>query len=327
MDMARRGVGVGLAALLAGPSAGRIPSALATEAYPSRPVSLVVPFAPGGSASLVARALGHRLTAALGQPFVVTNAPGRGGLHGTCDAGVQPADGQALLLATNGVFAIAAQANPCVTPFEDAFTPVALLASTPRVLCVAASAPWHDLAGLMEAARLAPGTIRYAAVIEPDLPLHLVADAFEVTLVATTASGPAAGLESLGRGQAEVMVADLPAALPALRTGEVRALAVTSATRARLLPAVPTVAESGVPGFDAATAFVLFARRGTPPAILQRLSAATIAALQGEALRQVLEPLGIGLQAGTPEEAAAYVAAETRKWRRAMRELGIQPGQ
>jgi len=300
---------------------GALPAA---AEWPDRPVRILVAFPPGASTDVLVRALAQALTPALGQPVVVENRPGAGGNIATVAVRRAPADGYALL-AHSVAFAV----NPSLyraagyDATED-LAPIAMLANTPNVITVNPQMmPVQNLAALLEAGRRQP--FNYASS-GTGTTTHLGMELLLRSLARVEAQhvpfGPAQAVTAVVAGQAPVASTSLPPALPMIRDGRIRALAVTSAARDPALPEVPTVAEQGFPGFEALTWFALFAPRDTPAPIAQRLNAAVNAALATPALRERLDGMGFAPAPMTQAAFAAYLRAEVTKWAEVVRISG-----
>ncbi len=300
--------------------------AAAQAAYPTRPVTVVAPFAPGGSTDFVARLIAPALQSALGQPFTVDNRSGASGTVGAASVARARADGYTLLMAPNSTFAMAPFLFQIPYDNATAFAPISLLAVNPMAVCVAANSPIRDLAGLVAAARAAPGRVTYGHAgvgVSNHLAVELFAQAAGIQLEGVSYRGGAPAAQALLTGEVQLSFVDTVTAVPFLRERQMRALAVTGARRSGALPEVPTVAEQGFAGFAASTDFALFAPAGTPADILRRLGEAAVAAMRSAEVRDRLAPLAIDPVGGTPEEFAAYFAAETAKWREIIRAKNI----
>ena len=297
--------------------------ASAQPGYPDRPVTIEVPFATGGAPHFLARLLAQGLSRAVGKPFVVRNRPGEGGMVSTCAASVAPPDGYSLLLTTNSVHALALNLRPCVGDVAESLEPISLLASTPQVLCVPFDSPFRRVEDLVAAAQAAPGAIRYVTLVTVQLPVLAFAEAFEVSVTRVLAIGPTSQIEHLTRGQAQFGFLGLNNAQPHLLSGGLRALGVSTAGRLAAWPDVPTLAESGMPGFALTDDFCLLARAGTAGPILDRLSDLTMATMRRPLTQELLAPIGIDVIASTRAQAAAYMDAQGRRWADTLRHHDI----
>lgn len=284
----------------------------------------MLPFGSGGAPQFLARLLAQRLSRALGQPFVVQNRAGDGGMIGTCVAGVSRPDGHTLLLTTNSVNALALNLQPCVFNVVTGFVPISHLASTSLFLCVSTDSRFSSTADLVAAARAAPGAIRYGSPVLFHLPALALAEAFDINVTRVLTTGPGALADLLIRGQVEFAFLGFGNALSHVRAGHLRALAVTTAERLPQWPDVPTLAELGMPGFQLTTDFGLLAPSGTPEPILARLSEASMAVMRHAGTQELLAPLGIDAVGSTRAEAAARLETQALRWAAMLREHGGQ---
>jgi tripartite-type tricarboxylate transporter receptor subunit TctC len=316
-------------------SAGLFPATTlwAQPGWPAKPVRIVVPFAAGGTTDILARALAPELGKAFGQTFIVDNKPGAGGNVGADAVAKSPPDGYNLLMGTVGTHAINAALYPKM-PFDPVrdFVPVTLVAGVPNVLVInpakAAADKIANVADLIRYARANPGKLNMASSGN-GTSIHLAGELFK-SMTGTymlhfpyRGSGPAL-LDLIG-GTMDVMFDNLPSALPHIRSGKLKALAVTSATRSAAVPELPTVAEAGpVKGFEASSWFGLLAPAGTPADIVNRLQQETAKALQSAALKERLLSQGAIPGGQTPAEFARFIAAETVKWAGVVRASGAK---
>ncbi|RYY77630.1 MAG: tripartite tricarboxylate transporter substrate binding protein, partial [Comamonadaceae bacterium] len=283
----RRGV---LRALGAGAAAAVLPAR--AQAWPARPLRIVVPFTPGGSSDILARAIGQELALALGQPVVIENLPGAGGSLGADRVAKAAADGYTLLMGHTGTLSV----NPFLYPklpydAERAFAPVAWVARVPNVLVVHASVPARSLKELVALAKARPGQLAYGSGGNGSA-AHTTMEFLKlqagISLLHISYRGTAPSVNDLLAGQVQALFTGAPALLPHIRSGRIRALAVSSTRRMALLPEVPTVAESGVPGtagFEADQWYGLVAPAGVPAEIVARLNAESNRALGAEGVR------------------------------------------
>ena len=291
--------------------------------WPNKPVRIVVPFAPGGTTDILARALAPELSKAFGQTFVVDNKPGAGGNVGADLIAKSAPDGYNLLMGTVGTQSINASLYPKM-PYDSVrdFAPITLVAGVPNVLVMnpakAEALKIDSVAGLIAYARKNPGKLNMASSGN-GTSIHLSGELFK-TMTGTfmvhfpyRGSGPA--LLDLVGGTMDLMFDNLPSALPQIKAGKLKALAVTGAQRSAAVPELPTVAEAGpVKGFDASSWFGLLAPAGTPADIVNRIQQESAKALGSAALKERLLSQGAIPGGNTPTEFAAYIAAETKKW-------------
>jgi tripartite-type tricarboxylate transporter receptor subunit TctC len=318
----RRALGAGTLALLAAPASA--------QNFPTRPIRIVVPFPPGGSTDLLARRVAERLTVALGQTVLVENRPGAGGTTGADLVAKSAPDGHTLLTGVTGSNAIAASLFPNLPydPVRD-FAPVARLVSAPLILVVNAQNPARDLAGYIAAARANEASPITYATPGNGTSMHLAGELFaqtaRVRLTHVPYRGSAQAMTDLMSGQVQSAFADFLVSLPHVQSGALRPIAVTSRERHPLLPNVPTVAEAGLPGFEATSWQGLFAPAGTPAAVIARLHAEVAAALAAPEIRAPFAQQGFIVDAGDPAEFAAFIRAEVSKWREVVRAGNIRP--
>ena len=312
-----------LAAALTG-----MPQIARADDYPSRPVNLIVPFPPGGSTTVMARNVADKLSAALGQQIVVENRGGAGGTLGTRFVAKAPPDGYTILLSYTATMAIAPamNANAGYDPHKD-FTPIGMIGFAPNVLVVHPSMPVHSIAELIAYAKAAPAPLQYGSpgvgTVNHLAGEYLASEAgLKLQHVPYKGNGPA--ISDLLGGHIPMMFLPIPVALGNVKAGTLRALAITTAKRSSLLPDLPTLAESGVPGFDAALRYGLMAPAGTPLAVIARLNRELNAALASEDVKERLATEGAESLPGTPEAYAADVAGDEMKWGGLVKKLGLK---
>jgi tripartite-type tricarboxylate transporter receptor subunit TctC len=298
----------------------------AAQAYPSRSIRWVVPFPPGGSTDIVARLVGQQLSERLGQSVVIENRGGAGANIGIQAVVNSPADGYTMLLVPTG-----ATINPSLyasLPFNFLrdITPVAGLVRSPNVMVVNPSFPAKTVGEFIAYARANPQKVNLASP-GTGTAVHLAGEMFKVmaniTMTHVPYKGGAAATTDLIGGQVQVLFDVLAGAHQHIQSGSTRALAVTTATRAEILPDVPTIAET-VPGFEASTWFGVGVPSGTPQEIVKKLNAEINAALAQPAVRAKLRDIGIAPLIMTPEEFTAHVQAETAKYAKVVKETGIK---
>ena len=300
----------------------------AAQSFPSRPMRMIIPFPPSGSTDIIGRTVAERLAAILGQPMVAENRAGATGAIGLEALARSAPDGHTIGLGTIGSVAI----NPVVVaklpwdPQRD-LAPIGMVGATPFVLLVNNEVPAKDLAGLIALARAKPGAIAYASGGiggSQHLATALLEDMTGITMnhVPYKGSGPA--LTDLAGGQVQLLIEPAVSAVPHVRAGRVRALALTGAKRSPAFPGVPTVAET-VPGYEAAAWFAIFAPAGVPPEVVARLSSALSEALRGPETIERFAQAGVEVNASTPEQLRDTLRAELDRWGRLVKKLNIQP--
>ncbi|MDB5930488.1 MAG: Tripartite tricarboxylate transporter family receptor [Polaromonas sp.] len=288
-------------------------------AYPTRPIRLVVPFTPGGSTDILARAIGQELTRAWGQSVVVDNVPGAGGAIGADKVAKAPADGYTLLMGHIGTLAVNPSLYPKLpyNPVKD-FAPVAWVARVPNVLVVHPSVPARTLKELVALAKAQPGQLNYGSGGNGSA-ANLATEYFKLqtgtSLLHIPYRGTAPAVTDLMGGQLQVLFTGAPAVMAQLKSGQLRALAVSSPQRLGALPELPTVAESGYPGFEADQWYGVVAPAGTPPDIIGRLNRQINEALKSPELGKRLEAEGAVAMPGTPEVFGRLIATEITRWK------------
>ncbi|MEA2964540.1 MAG: putative tricarboxylic transport rane protein [Alphaproteobacteria bacterium] len=315
-----------LMALIAVVSAGAAPASAQT--YPSRPITLVVPFPPGGSATIIARIIADRMSEGLGQQIVVDNRGGAGGSIAARQVAKSAPDGATLLLAFTGTLAVSPLifANVGYDPRKD-FAGIGLIGMAPSVLAVHPSVPARSVADLIGIAKAEPGKIQYGS---PGIGTtnHLAGEllaamtGIRITHIPYKGTGPA--ITDLLGGHIAMMFAPIPAAHGNVSAGALRALGVTSLKRSSLWPDIPTVAETGLPGFEVVQRSTLLAPAGTPRTIIERLNKELNAVLATDEVRRRLAVEGGEPVPGAPEEYAADIDREEMRWSKLVATIGLK---
>ncbi len=295
--------------------------------YPTRPITLIVPFPPGGSTTVMARNVADKMSAALGQQIVVDNRGGAGGTLGTRFVAKAAPDGYTILLSYTATMAIAPamNANAGYDPGKD-FAPIGMIGFAPSVLVVHPSMPVHSIAELISQAKAAPSPLQYGSPgvgTVNHLAFEYLATEAGIKLLHVPYKGNGPAISDLLGGHIPMMFLPIPVALGNVKAGTLRALAITSVKRSSLLPDVPTVAES-VPGFEVALRYGLAAPAGTPRAIIARLNKELNAALVAEDVKTRLATEGAEALPGTPEIYAADIAVEEKKYGGLVKKLGLK---
>ena len=304
-----------------------VPGAVLAQTYPAKPVRVVVPFPPGGGTDIVARTVTPKMAELLGQPFVIENRAGAGGNIGTDAVAKSPADGYTLLVASAST-AINTTLVPNLSwDFRRDFAPVVLMVVNNHLLAAHPSVPANNVRELLALAKAKPGQVTYASY-GPGSSAHLTAELFKlmagVDLLHVPYKGAAPAVNDLLGGQVNIIFADVAAMLSHLKSGKLKALGIGSTKRFEGLPDVPTIAESGVPGFEAGGFLGLVAPAGTPPAVIQALNAAAQKSLALPEVRDRLLALASPPVGGTPEQFAAHIQGEIDKWARVIRAANIK---
>lgn len=300
---------------------------LAQEVFPSKPVKLVVPYAAGGPADLLARSIAEKLGPRLGQPVIIENKPGAGGHTGAEPVAKGPADGYTLVLATiahNGAVALYPKLR--YDPMKE-LKPVILLAEAPSILIFRNDMPVKSVQELLALAKSQPGKLTYGSAGNGSA-MHMAAELFrymtKVEYTHVPYRGGAPAMADLLGGQIDMLFESLGTAHAQLKSGKIRALAVTGTSRSASLPDVPTVAEAGVPGYSSVPWYTISVASGTPAAIVNKLNTEINAALKAPDLVQRWDALGIVPLGGSPADAQKRNDAETVKWTAVIRAANIQ---
>lgn len=296
------------------------------QSYPTRPVRMVVPYPPGGGADAVARLLAQKLGESTGQSFVVENRPGANGNIGSDIVAKAAPDGYTILVNTIGL--VLSQSIYKSLPFNvlNDFTPVVLIAEVPHVLIVNPAVKANSVSELVALAKAEPGKLDFASV-GTGSPFQMAAQLFmsmaDVRMQEIPYQGGGPAVTSVIAGTTSVTFANLLAALPQVSAGKVRALAVTGAKRTPAAPDIPTMNESGVPGYDFSAWVGIWAPRGTPSAIVDKLNGEVGKILQSPDVRARLEKEGATIAGGTPADFDRYIRNEYAKWDKVVKNAGI----
>jgi tripartite-type tricarboxylate transporter receptor subunit TctC len=307
--------------------AGMGGAASAQSAYPAKPIRLIVPYPPGGSTDIAARVVGEQISQSLGQRFVVDNRPGAGGNIGMQLAATSDPDGYTVVVGTT-----AHAIN--MTLFKDLsydtvkdFQPIALLTEVPLILVVNPAVKAQTVEELIALAKQEPGSLDVASSGNGQS-THLAAELFNamagVKMTHVPYKGSAPAITDVVAGHVQLMFDTVMSALPHVQAGKLRALAVTSAKRAPVVPDVPTIAEAALPGYEAIAWNGLFAPKGTPRAIIDQLNAETVKAVQSDKVKEQFASMGATARPTTPDEFASYVRNEVTKWAKVVNESGAR---
>lgn len=296
-----------------------------SQAYPSKPVRVVVPYPAGSTPDIIGRTLAERLQAALGQPFVVENRSGAGGNIGA-EAVAKAGDPHVLLIGGNGPVAINKHLYKGLAydPDRD-LVPISLLATAPQMLVVSSQLKIDDFKSFVEHARRNPGRLSYASVgggSASHLTMELLKSDARLFVVHIPYRGFPGAVTDMLAGNIDTMFAIIPAVLPQVRAGKMKGVAVTGLKRSAAAPDVPSVAELGFPQLESLAWNGLLAPAGTPPAVVSRLSAETVGAMRHPQTREALGRLGFDVVASSPEEFSRWIRAESEKWARVIRASG-----
>ena len=298
----------------------------AAQAYPTKPITIVVPFSAGGTTDILARLVGQYLTTELGQPVVVDNKAGAGGNIGGALAAKAPADGYTLFMGTVGTHAINAALYKKM-PFDHVkdFAPLSRVANVPNLLVAHPSQPFKTVPEMIAYAKANPGKINFGSPgngASPHLSGELFKSMAKVELTHIPYKGSAPAVSDLLGNQIAIMFDNMPSVIPHVRSGKLRAIAISTAKRSPELPDVPTIAEAGVPGYEAVSWFGLFAPAATPKPVLDKLSTALSKVLANPEVQKKISAQGGETVNETPAQFAAFIRSETTKWGKVVKESG-----
>ncbi len=303
------------------------PTAGMAQAYPAKPIRMIVPFPAGGATDILARALSQKLGEKIGQTVVVDNRPGAGGTIGADAASKSAADGYTLLLATSSTHSIGPAINPKI-PYnaETDFTPIAYVASSPNVVVVPNTLPVKTMREFIDYARKNPGKLNYASSGNGTI-VHLTTEYFKAQsdtfILHIPYRGTALAIPDLVSGKVDVMFDSFVTGMPHVKDGKLRALAVTTAKRSALAPDMPTVSEV-LPGFESVTWFGLYGPKNMPADLTAKVNQAVNAALVDSDVKERFARLGAEPTGGTPQAFAAMVKADNAKWKKIIADRKIQ---
>lgn len=298
------------------------------QTYPAKPIRLIVPFAPGGPNDVIGRVVAQKLSELLGQTVVVDNRAGAGGAVGTALVGTAAPDGYTILISGTSSLAI----NPSLyktlpyDPLKD-FAPVSLVGTAPSLLVMNPSVPVKTVKDLIALARAKPGQINYASGgigSAPHLAGELLNAMAKIKMVHITYKGGGPSLTAVMAGEAHLFMGGLSAAMPPVKDGRLRGIAVTSPKRSQFIPDVPTIAES-LPGYDVVNWYAIFAPAATPKPIIARLNNEIVKALAAPEIRKRFTDLALDADTSTPEALGAYHRSEIKKWAQVVQTAGIKP--
>ncbi len=300
---------------------------IAQAAYPERPITWVVPFPPGGAMDVIARTLGETISKDLGQPIVVENKPGAGGNIGATQVSNAKPDGYTIMIVANGM-----AVNPSLykrlgyDPIKD-FEPISLLADVPNILVTQASRKdVNSITDVIEQVKANPGKYTYASA-GVGTSIHLAGALFtylgklDMLHVPYKGSGPA--VSDLLGGQVDYMFDSITSSKPHIDAGKLKALGITTSKRSSSLPDVPTIAESGMPGYELRPWFATFAPAGTPAEVIQTLQKAMVKAMETDKVKATFKTIGAEKIGSTPDELRTYLQSETDKWKKIISDTGI----
>jgi tripartite-type tricarboxylate transporter receptor subunit TctC len=299
------------------------------QGYPNKPIRIIAPFPPGGSADLTARIIADHLTKSMGQPVVVENVPGAGGSIAAERLVKSPPDGYTLIVGSTGIMSVNASLFAKL-PYDIVkdFTPISVVIRVPSYLVVHPKVPVNSVVELIEYARRNPGKLTYASAgngtsqhTNPELFKSMA----KVSILPIPYRGSAPCMAALVAGEVDMMIELGPTAIPQIKAGRIKALGASTAERTRAMPEIPTIAEAGLPGFDAYTWFAIAGPGGMPRDVVAKLHAEIVNAVAPPEVRARLEAIGAEVVANSPEEFAEFQAKEIAKWARVIKDSGIKP--
>jgi tripartite-type tricarboxylate transporter receptor subunit TctC len=300
----------------------------AANPYPNKPVKVLVGYAAGGAVDTVARTIGQSLSGPMGQPFVVENRPGAGSNIASRALIDAPADGYTLMMAANAIAANMALYQPAPFDAEKEMAPVSLIGRVPVVIAVNTNAPFNSISKLIEAAKAKPGSLAFASPGNGSTP-HMAIEFFEraagITLQHVPYRGGTPAITDVIGGQLPIVAVNALEVLPHVRSGRLKLLAVLSPNRSAIYPDVPTIAESGFPGFEASVWYGLVAPAATPRSVVTRLHAEVQKALQTTEVRERMNSVGGEVIPGSIEMFGALIKSERVRYEKLVREANIKP--
>ncbi len=309
-------------------AASLVAGTAAAQTYPSKPIRLIVPLAPGGPSDILARTMGQKLTESMKQAVIVDNRTGAGGTLGIDLAAKSPPDGYTMLLVAVATYTINASLYPKLPydPQKD-LTPVTILAGAPYILVVHPALPVHSVKQLVALAKARPGELNYSSGgtgTGPHLAMEILKANARINIVHIPYKGAGPALNDLVAGQVQLQLANMIASLPLVKSGRLRAIAVSGSKRSSLLPDIPTLSESGIGGLDDVGGHMIMVPGATPRAIIARLHQELVKALQQPEVKARLASEGAEIFGTPPDEAAAIIRADIPKWAKIIKQLKIQ---
>ena len=308
-----------------------MPPLATAQAYPAKPIRWISPWPAGGANDIFSRAIGQRIGESLGQQVLVDNRPGAAGTIGSDIAAKAPADGYTLVMGSSPTHAIAPALYPALPydPVRD-FAAVTLVGSVPNVLVLHPSVPAKTVKEFIAVAKARPGKLNFASTGN-GTSQHLSAELFKfmagLDMVHIPYKGTAPALTELVAGQVDLAFENMPALIPHIQAGRLRALAVTTTKRSAVMPELPTIAEAALPGYDASVWFGVFAPAGTPRPVIDRLHGEILKALQTQDLKSRMIAMGTDVSGMGPDDFSAYVRKEIPKWANLVKAAGVKVSQ
>lgn len=303
-------------------------SSVSAQDYPNKPIKFLVGYAPGGAVDLVARTLGQSLSASVGQPVLVENKPGAGTNIAVKQLIDSPSDGYTLMVAANALAANMSLYKPQPFDVDKDITPIALIGRVPVVIATYADSKYQKLSDLIKAAKANPDFITYGTPgngATPHMAIKFFEQAAGISLKHIPYKGGSPAITDLIGGQLDLVAVNMLEVAPHVKSGKLKIVAVMSSKRSPLFPDVPTVAESGFPGFEASVWYSLIAPAKTPPSIVKMLHSQVEKALQSKEMTERLASVGGEVSPGTTAQFAAYLNSERKRYEKLVREANIQP--
>jgi tripartite-type tricarboxylate transporter receptor subunit TctC len=303
-----------------------LPAIATAEDFPTKPIRLIVPFPPGGPNDIIARVVGQRMSEIAGQPVVIDNRGGQAGVLGTDVVAKAAPDGYTIAITSASSLAITPSMEQIAYDPQKDLAPVTLIAQVPEMLVVASNVPANNMAELVALAKAEPGKLNFASAGIGGLP-HLAGELFKLTaridIVHVPYRGAAPAINDLLGHQVQMTFLDLPVILPQIKAGNLRPIALGATSRSPLAPDVPTTAEVGMPDVLAENWYGMVAPAATPPAIVDKLNHIATEAMSDASVIQKLSDQGLTLVPQTPDQFRAYIASETIKWAKVIRDAGV----
>ncbi|MGX1319339.1 tripartite-type tricarboxylate transporter receptor subunit TctC [Bradyrhizobium sp. USDA 377] len=304
-----------------------LPSAVAAQNFPAKPIKLIVPFPAGGPNDIIARVIGQRMSELSGQPVLIDNRGGQGGVLGTDAVSKAPPDGYTIAISSAGALAISPSMERVAYDTQTDLTPVTLVATVPEMLVVATNVPAKDIGELIALAKAQPGKLNFASSGPGSLP-HLAGELFKLTakidIVHVPYRGAAPAVNDLLGQQVQMTFLDLPVLLPQVKAGALRPIAVGSAERAPTASDVPTLSEAGFPDLRVENWYGMVAPKGTPKEIVTALHGLTTKAMADPAVKEKLAAQGATLVGDEPDHFRSFITDETRKWAKVIKDAGVE---
>jgi len=302
-------------------------AAAGAQEYPNRPIHLIVPVPPGGGVDLLSRAIGAKMSQDFGVPVVIDNKPGASAVVGTEALARSAPDGYTIMMGYS-----AHATNPLFTPnipydAQKDFTPIIFVGYIPLILVTPADSPFKSVSDIIAQAKAKPGQIQYAsggAGAGAHLSAELLKYLAQIDLIHVPYKGNAPALNDVIGGHVPIMFDTITTALPHVKSGKLRALAVTSARRSPLAPDIPTMVEAGLPNFEVSAWYMMFGPKAMPPAVVQKLNAEINKVIQDPEIRTQLGNQGVDFVGGTPKEAEAFLASEVDRWAKVVKATGMR---